>query len=186
MAGTHLTFAIEDAGVRAQLAKLAGADKGDLLPRLGEYLASSTKDRFATQTDPDGAAWQALKPAYARRKKYNADKVLTLRGYLRGGIHYQPDGADAVLVGTNSKYGAVHQFGGTIEQPARQATVRYRSVAGKILFAGKKHKRATEKNVTIGTHQVKIPARPFLGISNADDARINEILRQWHADQLQG
>lgn len=186
MSGTHLTAIVEDQAVRARLDELAHTGAQDLLPRLGEYLASTTKDRFDTQTGPDGTAWQALKPAYVRRKKYNADKVLTLRGYLRGGIHYQLDGADAVLVGTNSKYGAIHQFGGTIAQPARQATVRYRSVAGRILFAGKKHKRVTEKNVTIGAHQVKIPARPFLGISDADDARINAILREWHAGQLQG
>ena len=186
MSGTHLTATVEDQTVRAKLAELAQTGAQDLLPRLGEYLASATKDRFATQTGPDGTAWQALKPADAKRKKYTADKVLTLRGYLRGGIHYQLDGPDAVLVGSNSKYAAIHQFGGTIEQPARQATVRYRSVAGRILFAGKKHKRATEKNVTIGAHQVKIPARPFLGISDADDVRINAILREWHADQLQG
>lgn len=184
MAGAHLITAIDDQVTRAKLSELAHAGTGDLLPRLGEYLAAATKDRFATQTAPDGSPWQALKPRYARRKKYNADKVLTLRGYLRSGIHYQPEGTDAVLVGTNAKYGAIHQFGGTIDQPARQATVRYRSVAGRILFAGKKHKRATEREVSIGAHQVSIPARPFLGISSQDDLRIREILRHWHDEQL--
>lgn len=179
MAGAHLIALIDDQAVRDKLIQLAQGSAGELLPRWGEYLAAATKDRFATQTAPDGSPWQALKPRYARRKKYNADKVLTLRGYLRSGIHYQPEGSDAVLVGTNTKYGAIHQFGGTIDQPARQATVRYRSVAGKILFARKKHKRATEREVSIGAHQVNIPARPYLGVSDQDESAIVDILRDW-------
>lgn len=187
MAGTHITATVDDKDVRATLAELARPETQSLLPRLGEYLQTSTEDRFKTQTGPDGTAWTPLKRRYAKRKKYNADKILTLRGYLRGGIRYQLDGPDAVQVGTNTKYAAIHQFGGDIDMPERAATVRYRSTAGKILFVNKrKKKNVTVKNVTIGAHQVKIPARPFLGISDADDARITEILREWQEAQLKG
>ena len=184
MAGTHITAVVDDQAVRDKLAELAGQDKGDLLARLGAYLAGATQDRFEAPnpTAPDGTPWEKLKPSYAKRKKYNKDKILTLRGYLSGGIHSQPDGPDAVQVGSNRKYAAIHQFGGDIDMPERAATVRYRSTAGKILFVNKRQK----KNVTIGAHQVKIPARPFLGISDADDARITEILREWQEAQLKG
>lgn len=185
MAGTHITATVDDKDVRATLAELAHPETQSLLPRLGEYLQTSTEDRFKTQTGPDGAAWAPLKKRYAKRKKYNADKVLTLRGYLRGGIRYQLDGPDAVQVGTNIRYGAIHQFGGAIDMPERTATVRYRSTAGKILFVNKRQKKnVTQKNVTIGAHQVKIPARPYLGISDADDARILQILQEWQEEQL--
>ncbi|WOI46979.1 phage virion morphogenesis protein [Acidovorax sp. BLS4] len=186
MAGTQITMTVEDRLARAMLARQALPSTGPLAPRLGEYLQSSTQARFKTQTAPDGTPWAPLKPRYARRKKYHQDKVLTLRGYLRSGIHYQVVDDNTVAVGTNAKYGAIHQFGGEIDQPERAATVRYRSVAGKVLFAGKKHKTATERAVTIPAHKVKMPARPYLGISAADDAEIREIIREWVVERSLG
>ena len=182
MAGTRLI--IDQAELDRQnafMAEQAARDPSGLMPRLGEYLQGSTQARFKTQTAPDGTPWAPLQKRYARRKRYNKDKVLTLRGYLRSYIHYQITGGDSVEVGSNQKYAAIHQFGGEIDMPERQATVRYRSVAGKVLFAGKKHKRATERAVTIPVHFVKIPARPFLGLSAEDDREISRIIRDWLA-----
>lgn len=184
MAGTHLTIAVDDAQARAMLERLGEPGTQDLMPRLGEYLQASTQKRFKTQTAPDGTAWAPLQPRYARRKKYAKDKILTLRGYLRGGIHYQVTGAAEVEVGSNTKYAAIHQLGGAINVPARQATVRYRSVAGRVLFAGKKNKRATERQVTIPAHQVNMPARRFLGISTEDNHEIREIVFRWVVSKL--
>ncbi|GKS99248.1 hypothetical protein AVKW3434_07690 [Acidovorax sp. SUPP3434] len=84
-----------------------------------------------------------------------------------------------VAVSTNAKYGAIHQFGGKIDQPERATIVRYRSVAGTVLFAGKKHKTATVRALAIPAHKVKMPARLYLGLSAADDAEIREIIREW-------
>lgn len=180
MAGTRLTATVDDAQARAMLARLGEPGTQDLMPRLGEYLQASTQKRFKTQSAPDGTAWTPLQPAYARRKKYNKDKLLTLRGYLRGGIHYQVVGPNAVDVGSNTKYAAIHQLGGTIDQHAQSRKVRYRTVAGRVLFAGARHKRAvSERWVTRGAYQVKIPARPFLGISSEDDAEIRAIILDW-------
>ena len=182
MAGTRLI--IDQAELDRQnafMAEQAARDPSGLMPRLGEYLQGSTQKRFKTQTAPDGTPWAPLQKRYARRKRYNKDKVLTLRGYLRSYIHYQVTGGDSVEVGSNQKYAAIHQFGGEIDKPERQAAVRYRSVAGRVLFAGKKHKRATERAVTIPVHFVKIPARPFLGLSAEDDREISRIIREWLA-----
>ncbi|SDM57142.1 phage virion morphogenesis (putative tail completion) protein [Oryzisolibacter propanilivorax] len=180
MAGTRITATVDDAQARAMLARLGEPGTADLMPRLGEYLQRSTQERFRAQTAPDGTPWAPLQPRYARRKKYHQDKVLTLRGYLRGGIHYQVTGPHTVDVGSSTKYAAIHQLGGTIGHNAQSRRVRFRSVAGRVLFAGAKHKRAvTERWVTRGAYQVDIPARPFLGISAADDAEIREIILDW-------
>lgn len=184
MAGTRLI--IDQAELDRQnafMAEQAALDPSGLMPRLGEYLQGSTQKRFKTQTAPDGTPWAPLQKRYARRKRYNKDKVLTLRGYLRSYIHYQVTGGDSVEVGSNQKYAAIHQFGGEIDVPARQTMARYRSVAGRVLFAGKKHKRATERQVTIPAHQVSIPARPFLGIGAKDDVEIQTIVRNWMMDR---
>ncbi len=179
MAGSHVVFSVEDAAARQMLARQAELPGSELMSRIGEYLTTSTEARFKTQTAPDGTPWAPLKPAYKRRKKYNQDKVLTLRGYLRSGIRYQVEGQDTVRVGTNAVQGAIHQFGGPIQKLARTATVRYRSEAGRILFAGRKHATATAKQVNIPAHQIDMPARPYLGVSAADDLEIREIIRDW-------
>ncbi len=180
MAGTHITITVDDAQVLAMLERLGEPGTQDLMPRLGEYLQASTQKRFKSQTAPDGTAWAPLQPRYARRKKYAKDKVLTLRGYLRSGIRYQVTGAAEVEVGSNTKYAAIHQLGGSIDQNAQSRKMRYRSVAGRVLFAGRKHKRGvTERWVTRGAYQVNIPARPFLGISTEDDKEIRSIILDW-------
>ena len=180
MAGTHVTFTVDDRAVLDMLARQALPPGTDVMNRLGEYLQSSTEARFKTQTAPDGSAWQPLQPRYAKRKKYAKDKILTLRGYLRSGIHYQVTGDAEVQVGSNTKYAAIHQLGGSIDQNAQSRKMRYRSVAGRVLFAGRKHKRGvTERWVTRGAYQVNIPARPFLGISTEDDKEIRSIILDW-------
>ena len=182
MAGTRLTIdKAELERLSALMAEQAARDTSGLMRRLGEYLLESTQRRFKDQVKPNGEKWKELDERYARRKKRNKDKVLTLRGYLRSYIHYQIPDAQTVEVGSNQKYAAIHQFGGEIDKPERQAAVRYRSVAGRVLFAGKKHKRATERAVTIPVHFVKIPARPFLGLSAEDDRKIQRIIRDWLA-----
>lgn len=192
MAGTHITFTVDDARLRAMLERqsqpetgtLAGRDT--LAARIGERLVESTRQRFKTQTAPDGTPWTPLKPATIRRKVKNPDKILTLQGYLGGnaggggqGPRWQPIDDNTVEVGVNAKYGAIHQFGGEIQMPVRQATVRYRSVAGRVLFAGRKHKKVTQRQVTIAAHSITMPARPFLGISGADDQEIRQIIQDW-------
>ncbi|WP_218241525.1 phage virion morphogenesis protein [Comamonas fluminis] len=149
-----------------------------LLSKIGEYLKGETRQRFDSHSGPDGSAWKPLQPRYQRRKKQNKDKILTLSGYLRGWIRWQPDGDDAVLVGTNAKYGAIHQFGGTIQRPARQSTVHFGAGKHKHLFV-KKGKAKRSQQVSIGAHQVNIPARPYLGVNAADQQQIHLRVLDW-------
>jgi phage virion morphogenesis protein len=183
MAGTRLTFAVDKAELerlRVFMDEQAARDTSGLMPRLGEYLLESTQKRFKDQVKPDGTKWAELNERYARRKKYNKDKILTLRGYLRSYLSYRIPNPQTLELGSNQKYAAIHQLGGTIEQLAQSRKVRYRSVAGRVLFAKAKHVRGVaERWVARGAYQVKIPARPFLGISTADDQEIREIILDW-------
>lgn len=125
------------------------------MPRLGEYLQRATQGRFRTQTAPDGTPWAPLQPDYARRKKYAKGKILTLRGYLRRGIHHQVTGPSEVEVGSSDKYAAIHQFGGVFD---RTSTVRYRSQAGRLLFAKKTQKAGVTSRVV--NYQLKRSCGP--------------------------
>lgn len=183
MAGANLKIDVVITGPDT-LARIDSAmdNTAPLLARIGEYLQDATRDRFKSQSGPDGSAWQPLQPRYQRRKKQNKDKILTLRGHLRGQIHWQPDGDDAVLVGTNSKYGGIHQKGGTIQKPARQSTVHFGAGKAKHLFV-KKKKAKRSLQVTVPAHQVNMPARPFLGVNAGDQEEIRLRVMDWLSGQ---
>ena len=68
----------------------------------------STPPATASTADPDGGA--PLSDATKRRKKRNADKILTRDSDLRGNLAYRGD-RDSVEVGSPGVYVAGHQFG---------------------------------------------------------------------------
>ncbi|CUJ55617.1 phage virion morphogenesis protein [Achromobacter sp. 2789STDY5608621] len=156
-----LVVTVNDAQFAQTMKRLAelAQDMTPALRGIGEYLAGSSRDRFGSQTAPDGSAWTPLAHWYREAKPANKDKILTLRGYLSSSIHWQVL-PDSVLVGSNLEYAAIHQFGGVIRPKQRKAL----KVGGRAVS------------------QVKIPARPYLGIST-DDATESEALV---ADYLAG
>lgn len=86
---------------------------------IGEALLNSTRERFTTQTAPDGSPWAPLSDDYKKRKKKHPDLILTLNGYLRGTLGYSAT-KDELRIGTPMIYGAAHQFGrAEINLPAR-------------------------------------------------------------------
>ena len=86
------------------------ADLTPVFQDIGEAMLNVTRERFNSQTAPDGHSWAPLSPGYAKRKPRNKDKVLTLYGHLRGTLDYQA-GPQEVRIGTPLIYGATHQLG---------------------------------------------------------------------------
>lgn len=179
MAGATLVVSVDLKSARGSTGRLASGlgNPQALLSELGEYLLGSTKDRFGTQTAPNGEKWQALSPRYLKRKDRNKDKVLTLRGYLRNQMAYQLDGPDAVLVGSNRIYAAIQHFGGTIDQPARSAEIYLRrnektKQVGRLFV--KKSKSNFTKKVSVGPYKITLSARPYLGLSDTDRTEITQ------------
>lgn len=181
MAGAQsvIDITVDDAELKAALKQLA-AKLNDLKPFFndaGETLLNSTRERFRSQTDPDGARWPALSPAYAARKPRNKDKILTLSGALRGTLVKQAD-KDSLRIGSPLVYAATHQFGaakgsfGTVTARVNEYTRRSRKGAS---FTVRAHTR--QMRVPWGD----IPARPFLGLSDADRADLLDALNDYLA-----
>lgn len=188
MAGANITYQLTTQGTLSALQAAADAlgSPRALLRDIGEALLHSTQDRFTSQTDPEGNAWAPLSPRYQRRKRYNAGKILTLRGHLRNTLTFQV-GDDEVAVGSNRAYAARMQFGGEFEMAARSQYAYFRQgKAGDIgrLFV-KKARSNFKQGITIGAHAVKTPARPFLGVSLADQKSILDIAED-HLERLVG
>ncbi|MEA2755415.1 MAG: hypothetical protein QOJ54_1704 [Aliidongia sp.] len=170
MAGIRIK--IDDADVRSALDRMAA---GKLLQAalkvIGQHILKSTRKRFDDEVDPTGKAWTPLNKAYAGGEKQQGTDELTpvktgkkilqgagLAGGLLGSITAQVDGS-TLRIGTNKVYGAIHQFGGTIVPRTFPALVF--KINGKLSFA----------------RQVTIPARPFLGISEADRQEIPKLVQ---------
>lgn len=186
MAGANITYTLTTQDTLAALQAAADAlgSPRPLLRDIGEALLHSTQDRFSSQTDPEGNAWEPLSPRYQRRKKYNANKILTLHGYLRSMLVFQESDQD-VVVGSNLPYAARMHFGGEFEMAARSQYAYFRrGKNGDIgrLFV-KKEKSNFKQGITIGAHKVVTPARPFLGVSLADEQTILDIAQD-HLDRI--
>ncbi|MTI82739.1 MAG: phage virion morphogenesis protein [Firmicutes bacterium] len=121
---------------------------------IGEHLVSSTKDRFETGTAPDGSRWPE-----SIRAQNEGGQTLRDTSNLYNSITYHAR-PDLVEVGTNSRIAPVHQEGKIIK--VKQARHLHFKVGGR--WARKK--------------KVKIPARPFIGISDEDRQAIDDIIAE--------
>lgn len=128
-------------------ATAAGVDMTPATLGIGEFLLRTTRRRFDTQESPEGVPWAPLSEDYRRRKRRNADKILTLDGYLRGGLNFRA-GRDYVDIGSDRIYAGPHQYG---------------AEKGEFGTTG------SGKPIPFGD----IPARPFLGVSDEDSDEIN-------------
>lgn len=183
MAGASIV--IQDEEINAALARVkqAGGDTRDLNEAIAGHMLKSVQRRFEAETGPDGKAWRRLSPRTAARRRQGKRRAGKRRGHghilrdrvrLYKSIVGEADSREA-RVGTNIVYAAIHQFGGAIKRPARQAKIRLRKVGGQTRFAASRHKRAADRDVTIPAHTIVMPARPYLGFSDDDRREILAI-----------
>lgn len=137
------------------------ARRTDLFDHFGYYLLSSTQQRFIDQVGPDGRKW---KPS--ARAKQQGGSTLRNSGMLFSSLTYQA-AADSVVVGSNKIYAGIHQLGGTI-RPKSAKKLAFRVGSG-FVFVDK----------------VTMPARPYLGVNDADREELENIGTDWLEDTLQ-
>ena len=182
---------VDDQAVRAELGKLAArvGNISPMLAALGEDILARIKQRFNTETGPDGQKWPANKPATKRRK--NGRSINFDRGDLRRQIFATVAGG-ALTVTSTPVYAAIRQFGGTIERAGGTKTIRHRTDAkgdllrsrimgGRgLIFAKDSHKRALARQVEVPAYKIDIQAAPFMPIRTDGTlypAEVAEILR---------
>lgn len=182
MAGARIEFdwnasKASEALQRAAIA-LDASGRALLLSDIGEYLLGSTRDRAAAQVSPDGTPWAALSPRYAKRKERERPGVPKLKfdNHMLGDrLAHQVDD-DTLLLGTSAPYGAIQQFGGSIDMPARSQQAYFHATKDEVLpqFVNKRKSNFAQW-VTLPAYKINIPARPWLGISTQDQEEIVRI-----------
>lgn len=204
MTGVRLELRVDDQAVRNGLKALAaaGGNLGQAMADIGAALLKSTQDRFEAQAGPDGEPWApfASSTLKSMRKSRKPPQLLRDSGRLSNSLAYLADAA-GVQVGTNVVYAAIHQFGGEVEIPARQQTAAFRiarhgaattadgrRVGSKLRFASARDRAKSlhRKNFAVGAHTITIPARPYLGFDDADQAEILTILADALAAAIAG
>lgn len=137
-------------------------DRRGLWEAIGMSLVTSTQMRFERGVAPDGSAW----PASVRVQLGQGEgKTLIDSGRLLDSITFEADDR-GVDVGTNVIYAAVHQFGATI-RPVNAAKLHFK-LGGEDFFLD----------------EVTIPARPYLGLDDDDEAEIIRIAEEWLLEEL--
>jgi phage gpG-like protein len=153
-------------------------------PAIGAHFVFSTQRNIEHETSPDGKRWARLSPRTAAKRvgkgRRGFDHMLRVTNRLYQSVSYNvlPDGVEW---GSNLVYARVHQLGGVIDMPARRGSVtlkRVRQKGGGIRsrFARTGAKGGELREVSIRGHQVRIPARPYLGISAFDREEVTEII----------
>lgn len=148
-------------------------NKKPLFLRIGKILKDSVDRNFNEEGTP---RWIDL------RKSTRLQRVS--RGFSEGpklkrtGRLYKSikviERKDYVQVATNSKYGKLQQFGGVINHPGgtkygfnQQSNIRFR-------------RNTTKKFIGITRpHTIKIPARPFIKLTDNDFNSIMEIVKSY-------
>ena len=148
----------------------------NLMDAVARYLHQSVMTNFANQSlspipfpkgrggNIFGRNWEPLKASTLgqKRRRGLSDRILEATGNLKRSIKTSSTNSNAWIY-TDAVYGAIHNFGGIISLPGRSGQFR-----------------VNKKRVTgIGFKEkiIKIPARPFLILTEGFKERILEEIR---------
>jgi phage virion morphogenesis protein len=131
-----------------------GGNPKPLMEDLAVIGENTTRERFSTQLDPNGARW---KPSL--RAQIRGGKTLTQYGRLGDSITHRSDSKKAEW-GTNVIYAAIHQIGGAI-RAKNGGKLRFRLANGGFANVG----------------EVMMPQRAFLGISANDETDMLDAIQ---------
>lgn len=139
---------------------IAGFDNTEPLAEIfGEYLESSTIERFDREVAPDGTPWEQ-----SIRAKEEGGQTLTDSSQLRSSIHAEPANG-SVRWGSNKIYARIQNDGGTIRAKG----------GGKLKFnlPGGLGFRSVDS--------VTLPARTYLGINAEDEIELVTLAEEYAA-----
>lgn len=165
----RLAITVDDLTPALALLGKASAALIDATPmwdEIGAHFEFATDQRFEREAGPGGIAWPKSLRALA-----TGGKTLTDKARLRSSITRNA-WATGMEVGTNVEYAGIHQEGGVI---------RAKSAKG---LRWKYQARGANAESWARKMEVKIPARPFLGIDDDDNEAVTEIAESYLADKF--
>jgi phage virion morphogenesis protein len=118
-----LTVTVDDSVFRAHMNRLQKSlgNMEPVMDAIGAKLETNVRNRFATRTDPNGAAWKAWRPATVDSYPFSGTpaaavdgpgngRLLDRYGTMLDSLNYQAT-AQSVRIGFGQPYAAFHEFG---------------------------------------------------------------------------
>lgn len=137
---------------------LADAPRAELMEGIGRLVQEQTRRRIEEEkTAPDGSAW---------RPNLAGTPLLYASGALSRSIDYAAS-EESVQVGTGLVYARPHQDGAVIE-PKNAPALAFR-LGNRLIFS----------------KRVRLPARPYVGLSADNQNEIVEAAEDWVARLVQ-
>ncbi|QPT09868.1 phage virion morphogenesis protein [Sphingomonas paucimobilis] len=145
---------------------VAATELGDMTPvheDIGDYMVRQTKLRFVSGVDPYGTRWRPKKPSTIERYKAQGD-----------GNKTKP------LIGPSGRLGKEIYFLASRSETEIGSALEYSGVMQGGAAKGAFGRNARGGPLPWGT----IPARPFLGLSDADERSILDIVDEHLAEAI--
>lgn len=162
MAGIALDYQFDVSPWASMLEQLAVTDFTPLMQRAGNLITTATHHRFYLTETPDGDKWEA-----SYRAETTGGTTLTDTATLRDSYTYNVLGPDAVEIGSNVEYAAIHHEGGTIKPVGEYLTFPIGGGWARV-------------------KSVEIPARPALGISSDDGRDLQDMTSDFIRELIYG
>ncbi len=152
MAGARITATIDDARAKRAIERMLATaqDPGPAMQEIGASLLTSTQQRFEDDESPEGEPWKALAFSTMFHKLSKAK-----RAKRRGGEHILV--VKGLLLASLTYLAS--RIGVDVGSGRTQAAIQQ--------FGG---------SPGMAPGPAAIPARPYLGLSSADETEIGEIL----------
>ena len=156
-------------------------NKKPLMKTIAGIIDFAISENFRTEGSRLGKPWPKLSPkTIKQREKLHLwpGKILNRHGAsgLEGSFTQKYDDNSA-QAGTNKRYAAIHNFGGTIRQaPHSEIFARLRKKKSGQFKRLRKNNRPFAKGFTFKARTIVIPPRPFLKLNKDDIQRIKSAI----------
>jgi len=132
---------------------------------LSRDMVSAIEDNFEEEGRPK--KWKKLKASTINQRKKQRTWPGRILQRSAGGLANSISGShtkDTATAGTNKKYAAIHNYGGTIKHPGGTPYITTKKGA---IFMKKDGKYPKGTKFT-KAHDIKMPARPFMDFTQSD------------------
>ena len=156
-------------------------DWSSTLKKFGVIVRQSVRKQFSSNGKRFGPGWPDLAPSTIRYKKSKGrspKNILVDNSILKNSIvtphatgSIEQIDANTLMIGTNIKYGHIHQYGGKINIEAHTKTLYYKmnkktgTVGNRFV---KKSRSNFAQDAKVKKHSINIPQRQFLGVCDQD------------------
>ncbi len=186
---TGITIRIEHKDIDAALDRVdrAAIDATPIMSEISGYMVFVAQRNIEREKGPAGKPWPALSPRTAEkrvgRRRRGYQTMLRVSGRLYQSLTGD-HGSDFAAAGTNAVQAGLLHFGGEVEREARTQTIYQHYDERTDTFDPRFRQRRRSnfaRDVEVGAHTIKVPARPFLYLDEEDFAEIETIAAEGYA-----